>query len=118
MVPNKREYIKIHRNNVRINKMNKNKLKLILIALLAMLLLTACIPGNGKNNPDNLAGFFWGVWHGWIAPISLIGSIFNKELSIFETHNTGFWYNLGFYMAVISGFGGLSISRKRKKDKD
>ncbi|NLM50865.1 MAG: hypothetical protein GX196_07935, partial [Clostridiaceae bacterium] len=64
----------------------------------------------------NPAGFFWGVWHGWIAPLSLILGLFDKNIGIYETSNNGWWYDLGFYMAIISGFGGLSLFRK-KKDK-
>jgi len=92
--------------------------KIILAAVVILLLclsLSGCMPGDGKNSAEKPAGFFWGVWHGWIAPISLIGSIFNRSLSIYETHNSGFWYNLGYYMAVISGFGALSLSRRRRK---
>ena len=92
-------------------------LKVILIAtiLLAMLSLSGCVPGDGVNSSENLAGFFRGIWHGWIAPFSLIYSIFNDSISIYEVHNNGFRYNLGFYMAIISGFGGIAIFRGRKK---
>jgi hypothetical protein len=62
------------------------------------------------------AGFLAGVWHGWIAPFALVWSIFDPKVTIYEVYNGGWWYNFGFYMAIISGFGGLSLSRKRKKD--
>ena len=58
-----------------------------------------------------------GIWHGWIAPISLIVSIFDPFVSMYEVHNTGWWYDFGFYIAIISGFGGVSLSRKRKKER-
>lgn len=45
------------------------------MSLILMVMLAGCIPGDGKHNEENKAGFFWGVWHGWIAPISLIGGI-------------------------------------------
>ena len=76
--------------------------------------LSGCIPGDGTNTAESAAGFFWGVWHGWIAPVSLIGSIFNRDLNIYEVCNKGLQYNIGFYMAVISGFGGLALTRGRK----
>ncbi len=53
---------------------------------------------------------------GRIAPISLIIGIFDHNIRIYETHNTGWWYDLGFYMAVISGFGGLALTRRRRRD--
>ena len=61
------------------------------------------------------AGFFTGIWHGWIAPVSLVLSLFG-DYQIYEANNTGFFYNLGFYMAIISGFGGLALFRRKHKD--
>lgn len=88
---------------------------LVLLALLAS--LASCVPGDGVNHEKRRAGFFTGIWHGWIAPISLIYSIFNRNISIYEIHNNGFWYDLGYYMAVISGFGGLAIFRRRGRSR-
>ena len=84
--------------------------------LVVFLLLTACFAGTRNETYDTPAGFFTGVWHGWIAPIALILSLFT-EYRIYEVYNNGFWYELGFYMAIISGFGGLSIVRKKEKKK-
>lgn len=91
------------------------KIVLLVLLLLMTLLLTACLPGDGKNSPENPAGFFWGIWHGWVAPISLIFGLFRDNIRIYETANIGWWYDLGFYAAVISGFGSLSLARRKKK---
>lgn len=100
----------------------KNKIsKVILLALVTVLLvtLTGCVPGDGTYTPSDPAGFFWGIWHGWVSPISLIIGIFDPGIRVYEVNNTGWWYDFGFYMAIISGFGGLSISRKsRKKNRE
>lgn len=93
------------------------KLKLSMLIIMMIILLTGCIPGDGSYTGRNPAGLFSGIWHGWIAPFSLILSIFNKSTRIYESINTGFWYDFGFYMAIISGFGGLSLSREKKKSK-
>lgn len=87
---------------------------LILLLFLTAIALTGCVPGDGHNNAESPAGFFWGIWHGWIAPISLIIGIFKPDITIYEVHNTGWWYDLGFYIAIISGFGGLSLTRRKK----
>jgi hypothetical protein len=89
------------------------KLIWILVLLLSMVILSGCIPGDGKHTEERPAGFFWGIWHGWIAPISLIGGLFNKNLRVYEVFNTGWWYDFGFYVAIIAGFGGLSLIRKK-----
>ena len=86
-----------------------------LLALCAALLLSACFPGSGHSSHARPAGFFMGIWHGWIAPVSLVGEFFNPELRVYEQVNTGFGYDFGFYCAVISGFGGLAIFRRRGK---
>ncbi len=93
--------------------MKKNNIILSIIFLL-LLLLTSCMPGGGTFASDDRAGLFMGIWHGWIAPISLIMGFFNSNISIYEVNNTGWWYDFGFYMAIISGFGGLSFFRKKK----
>ncbi|HRY72859.1 MAG TPA: hypothetical protein P5165_06510 [Spirochaetia bacterium] len=94
--------------------MKQRRAPLALAALLALLLCASCIPGDGKNSAEKPAGFWTGIWHGWIAPVSLVAELFKPELSVYEEANKGFWYDLGFYMAVISGFGGLALSRKKR----
>lgn len=95
--------------------MKKRILLTGLIVVSVSLIFTGCIPGDGTYTSDNPAGFFWGIWHGWIAPISLIVGLFKNNISVYETVNTGWWYDFGFYIAVISGFGGLSLSRKKRQ---
>lgn len=95
--------------------MKNRKIIWIIFSIFVLLALTGCIPGDGTSSTTNTAGFFWGIWHGWIAPISLIISLFDKNITIYEVFNTGFWYDLGFYMAIISGFGGISLARKKKR---
>lgn len=95
--------------------MKKKIFIVLVISVFALLTLSGCIPGDGKATSDQPAGFFWGVWHGWVAPVSLIISLFRDNIRIYETINTGWWYDFGFYIAVISGFGGLALSRKKSK---
>ncbi len=93
------------------------KFRWIALAMVVLMVLSmsSCMPGNGRASVDQPAGFFWGIWHGWIAPISLVASLFNSDLSVYEINNTGFWYDFGFYMAIVSGFGGLGLARGRKR---
>lgn len=94
--------------------MRKRAVLLSTLGFFALLSLTGCMPGDGTYSLVKPAGFFWGIWHGWIAPVSLIFSLFNDNIRVYEVYNTGWWYDFGFYMAVISGFGGLSLFRKKK----
>ncbi|HDC4804888.1 TPA: hypothetical protein O8U62_002075 [Enterobacter kobei] len=49
-------------------------------------------------------GFFEGLLHGFIAPFSFIGGLWDNTIAIYSVPNTGKWYDLGF----IFGIGGLS----------
>ncbi len=97
---------------------NWKKLALCVLMLVLAAMLSGCVPGDGANTLEKPAGFFSGVWHGWIAPVTLIWSLFDGDIGIYEVFNKGFWYDLGFYMAIISGFGGLTLSRRRKNRKE
>jgi hypothetical protein len=87
----------------------------LLFLLLCAVLMAGCFPGGGHATPDDRAGFFTGIWHGWIAPLSLIVGLFDDEVRVYEVHNTGWWYDLGFYVAVIAGFGGIALTRRKKR---
>jgi len=53
------------------------------------------------------AGFLGGLWHGMIAPITLIVSFFNQDARIYETNNNGRLYDLGFCIGagIVIGDG-------------
>jgi hypothetical protein len=92
-----------------------NKYLIYFILMFLMLCLNGCFPGDSGYTVVQPAGFFSGIWHGWIAPISLIVGLFSDNVRLYEPFNTGWWYDFGFYIAVISGFGGIAFSRKNKK---
>ncbi len=94
--------------------MRKNY-KILALTIMILVLLTGCMPGDASYTMKSPAGFLAGIWHGWIAPFSLIFSLLGSNSGIYEVINTGFWYDFGFYMAIISGFGGISLSRKKKR---
>jgi hypothetical protein len=93
--------------------MKKSGIIFILLISIIVVTMAACMPSAKNFNSEHPAGLFFGIWHGWIAPISLIISFFDPSVRIYEVSNTGFWYDFGFYIAIISGFGGVSLSRKK-----
>lgn len=97
--------------------MNIKQVVIILLILGVLLVLAGCAPGSGASSPANPAGFFTGIWHGWIAPISLIWGLFNPAIRVYEPINTGWWYDFGFYIAVIGGFGSISFLRRKQKSR-
>lgn len=93
----------------------RSKFAVLALCALAVLVLSSCLPGDGANGPEKPAGFFMGFWHGVVAPISLVVQIFKPAIRAYETFNTGFWYDLGFWLAVIGGAGGSAAAAKRSK---
>ncbi len=93
------------------------------IAILLIFVLASCAPGPNalEKTPDSegkVAGFWKGIWHGFIAPITFIISIFSRSVRLYEVHNSGFWYNLGFVLgAGLFLQGGILGSRKACKRK-
>jgi hypothetical protein len=89
--------------------------------LLLILVLTSCAPGPNSvektAGPEGkIAGFWLGLWHGLISPITFIISLFTKNVDIYEVHNSGSWYNFGFVLgAGLFLQGGILGSRRAKK---
>jgi hypothetical protein len=75
------------------------------------LVLAACAAGPNPQvgvAPDggSVAGFWLGLWHGIISPITFIISLFNDKVSFYEVHNDGNWYDFGFVLGAGILFGG------------
>jgi hypothetical protein len=116
-------------------KKDANMKKLLLIILPILLLVTACAPGTdvevnvpastiqlstpGPNpelneaGPNGVAGIAQGLWHGLIAPVTLVLSFFNEAIQMYEVHNNGKEYNLGFLIGVAIVFLILGITGGR-----
>jgi hypothetical protein len=60
-------------------------------------------PASKYKLPDaKPAGFWTGYWHGMIAPVAFVVSLFNEDVGIYETHNNGKWYDFGFVLGASS----------------
>jgi hypothetical protein len=66
---------------------------------------------NSKYKEPNArpAGFWGGLWHGMIAPITFLVSLFVEGVSIYETNNNGRWYELGFMLGIGAYAGGGEV---------
>ncbi len=89
------------------------KMKLVLISLLALavMFLVGCAAGGNPVedvpiDTQTLDGFWSGLWHGIISPVTFIISLFSDNVNIYEVHNNGGWYNFGFMFGVSIIFGG------------
>lgn len=99
------------------------KLLLIGIILVVVFVVTGCTAGPNafEDVPDTdgeLAGFWRGLWHGIIAPITFVISLFNENIGVYAIHNTGGWYDFGFlfgFSAFWGGSGGGAARARRKR---
>ena len=60
-------------------------------------------PNPMMNQPDGaglIARAGAGLWHGIIAPVTLVISFFNSDVHMYEVHNAGSEYDLGFLLGV------------------
>ena len=93
----------------------------VILASALLLLLSACAAGPNPavdvpSADGELAGFFSGLWHGIIVPVTFVISLFTENVSIYEVHNTGGWYDFGFVLGagVFLGGGGASAKSARR----
>jgi hypothetical protein len=114
--------------------------KTLILALLATLtvLLAGCGPGSNVqvNTPNStmqlsapgpnpllnqadtsgrIARAGAGLWHGIIAPATLLVSFFDSNVRMYQVHNAGSEYDLGFLVgvAVVISFISLLIRMRR-----
>jgi hypothetical protein len=59
-------------------------------------------------------GFFFGLWHGVIAPVSFVLSVFFEDIAMYAVNNTGGWYDFGFVLGAGILFGGGGKASKRR----
>ena len=75
--------------------------------------LAGAVIGWEREATDKPAGFLLGLWHGIIAPISFVGSLFLDDVAMYAVNNNGGWYDFGFVIGAGILFGGGGKASKR-----
>jgi hypothetical protein len=98
-----------------------SRVRIAVVLLGGMLLLAACAAGvnpevGASSSNGDVAGFWLGLWHGIIAPVTFVISLFTDNVNLYEVHNNGNWYDLGFVLGagILFGGGGLGTRRKSR----
>ena len=88
-------------------------MKKVIVGVLVLILFIGCADVTPIEQCISLDpyGFWGGLWHGMIAPIAWIGSLFSNDIAIYAVSNNGGWYDFGF----IIGIGSLGSSVTYKK---
>ena len=89
------------------------------LCCLALILAAGCAAGPNMSEKiadydGSVAGFWKGLWHGLISPVTFIISLFTDSVHFYEVHNNGNWYNFGYILGLLILFGG-SIGKKCRK---
>ena len=78
------------------------------VVALSVLALSACAAGPNPaldTGPDP-AGFWLGLWQGFILPVTFVVSLFTDDVSIYEVQNSGGWYDFGYVLGLVAVLGG------------
>ena len=97
-----------------------NRSRIVGLSIFIAVSLAACAtqPVVDRHlSPMAFHGFFWGLWHGFIAWFSLIGHLFNPETRVYAYPNGGGWYDFGFLLgaSMWAGGGGASARGRRAR---
>jgi hypothetical protein len=82
--------------------------------LIAAMLLTGCAdvePYVQECLEGHTYGFWGGLWHGMICPLSFIGSLFSDDIAVWAPNNNGGWYAFGFLLGAGALVRGSSKSK-------
>jgi hypothetical protein len=84
--------------------------------VLLALVLAACTAGQ---TPEATAaggpGFWLGLWHGFIAPVTFIISVFTDAVRVYAVPNLGRWYDFGFMLGIGGFSGGVFAGSRRRR---
>jgi len=72
--------------------------------------LVSTADANGR-----VAGILLGLWHGIISPVTLVLSFVNQGVQMYEVHNDGSQYNLGFLLGVAIVFVLLGVTARSRR---
>ena len=96
--------------------MKTNNFLRILFLLAVIIILASCADVTPIEDcvTGKPYGFLSGLWHGIIAPISFIVSLFIDDVAMYAVNNNGGWYDFGFVIGAGILFGGGGKAAKRK----
>jgi hypothetical protein len=96
----------------------------VALLIAAALVLAGCAAGPNDVatvGTTDTAGFWLGLWHGVISPVTFVISLFSSGVNVYEVHNNGNWYNFGFMLGIaiiFSGGAGSGRRSRRQRERD
>jgi len=86
----------------------KKTILITTVVLFTLLMITGCADVTPIEQCVDVSpyGFWGGLWHGIISPISFFGSLFMDDVAMYAVNNSGGWYDFGFVLGAGILFGG------------
>ena len=89
----------------------------IVAGVLLLLVLSSCAAGSNPavGTGEDAPGFWIGLWHGIILPVTFVISLFTDNVNVYEVVNDGNWYDFGFFLGVLLFLGGGGSQARRRR---
>lgn len=91
-------------------------MKKIILIFCILTLLVSCadsVDVTACTKEMSQPGFWKGLWHGIISPISFVISLFDDSVSVYSINNSGAWYDFGFLLGASASFTPSTQVRKK-----
>ena len=88
----------------------------VVLTVILVLTLAACTATQPPTaSMPGEPGFFRGFWHGFIAPVTFVISVFTDAVRVYAVPNLGRWYDFGFMLGIGGFSGGLFAGSRRRR---
>ena len=84
--------------------------RLIAAGVLAVLAIGLLACASQPPAQSGAPAFLGGLWHGVIAPIAFVVSLFDNDVRMYAFPNGGRWYDFGFLLGIGVWGGGAGAS--------
>lgn len=84
--------------------------------IVLVFVLAACAASQAPDaTVAGAPGFLLGFWHGLIAPVAFLISLFTDAVRVYAVPNLGRWYDFGFMLGIGGFSGGLFAGSRRRR---
>ena len=90
-------------------------LRTVRVVTLVAVAAAGCAAGANPqvDTGQDPAGFWLGLWHGFITPVTFVVSLFRDNVNVYEVANNGYWYDFGFVLGLSMIFSGGGAAGRR-----
>lgn len=90
--------------------------RLLLVLPTVALVLTACLATQAPDaSLPTQPSFLHGLWHGFLAPLTFIISLFTDAVRVYAVPNVGRWYDFGFLLGIGGFSSGIFAGSRRRR---